>query len=112
MTHGWASPHMALTTARGRPDEPRRRMVRRRKPTGSIGNATREPNPHVKPVTRGQRLGAFFWVQSMVRDDGCRTLLFDLDMAVQTLSRDVPDHPSGVQLTGIYHNLLRRWAEV
>ena len=67
---------------------------------------------HVNAVTRGQRLGAFFWIQSMVRDDGCRTLLFDLDMAVQKLSRDVPDHPSGVQLTGIYHNLLRRWADV
>ena len=67
---------------------------------------------HVNAVTRGRRLGAFFWIQSMVRDDGCRTLLFDLDMAVQKLSRDVPDHPSGVQLTGIYHNLLRRWAEV
>ena len=67
---------------------------------------------HVNAVTRGQRLGSFFWVQSMVRDDGCRTLLFDLDMAVQKLSRDAPDHPSGVQLTGIYHNLLRRWAEV
>ena len=67
---------------------------------------------HVNAVTRGQRLAAFFWVQSMVRDDGCRTLLFDLDMAVQKLSRDVPAHPSGVQLTGLYHNLLRRWAEV
>ena len=67
---------------------------------------------HVNAVTRGQRLGSFFWVQSMVRDDGCRTLLFDLDMAVQKLSRDAPDHPTGVQLTGIYHNLLRRWAEV
>ena len=67
---------------------------------------------HVNAVTRGQRLGSFFWVQSMVRDDGCRTLLFDLDMAVQKLSRDAPDHPTGVQLTGLYHNLLRRWAEV
>jgi PKHD-type hydroxylase len=48
----------------------------------------------------------------MVRDDGQRTLLFDLDMAIQRLGQDVPDHPSGVQLTGIYHNLLRRWADV
>lgn len=48
----------------------------------------------------------------MVRDDGERTLLFDLDMAIQRISTDVPDHPSAVQLTGIYHNLLRRWADV
>ena len=69
------------------------------------------PNYAAEPRS-DQRLGSFFWVQSMVRDDGCRTLLFDLDMAVQKLSRDAPDHPTGVQLTGIYHNLLRRWAEV
>jgi PKHD-type hydroxylase len=65
----------------------------------------------VRPVTRGTRLGCFFWVQSMVRDDGARTLLFDLDNAIQALGRDVPDHASVVQLTGVYHNLLRRWAE-
>jgi PKHD-type hydroxylase len=67
---------------------------------------------HVRPVTRGARVASFFWVQSMVRDDGQRTLLFDLDLAVQGLLRDAPDHPSGVQITGVYHNLLRRWAEV
>jgi PKHD-type hydroxylase len=67
---------------------------------------------HVLPVTRGARVASFFWIQSMVRDDGRRTLLFDLDMAIQRLSRDVPDHPSAVQLTGVYHNLLRCWAEV
>lgn len=66
----------------------------------------------VQPVTRGARLAAFFWVQSMVRDDGQRTQLFDLDMAIQQLARDVPDHPAIVQLTGVYHNLLRRWAEL
>jgi PKHD-type hydroxylase len=66
---------------------------------------------HVRPVTRGARLGAFFWIQSMVRDDGQRTLLFDLDTAIQRISRDMPDHPSAVQLTGVYHNLLRRWAD-
>jgi PKHD-type hydroxylase len=47
-----------------------------------------------------------------VRDDGQRTLLFDLDTAIQRLSHDAPDHPSAVQLTGVYHNLLRRWAEL
>jgi PKHD-type hydroxylase len=67
---------------------------------------------HVTPVTRGKRIAAFFWVQSMIRDDGQRTLLFDLDTAIQALGRDVPDHPSVVQLTGLYHNLIRQWAEL
>jgi PKHD-type hydroxylase len=67
---------------------------------------------HVRPVTRGARIASFFWIQSMVRDDGQRTLLFDLDMAIQRITQDVPDHPSAVQLTGVYHNLLRRWADV
>lgn len=67
---------------------------------------------HVTPVTRGTRLCAFFWLQSMVRDDGRRSLLFDLDLAIQRLSADHPDHPSAVQLTGVYHNLLRQWAEM
>ena len=67
---------------------------------------------HVRPVTRGSRICSFFWIQSMVRDDAERTLLFDLDSAIQRISREVPDHPSSVQLTGVYHNLLRRWAEV
>jgi PKHD-type hydroxylase len=67
---------------------------------------------HVTPVTRGTRTCSFFWVQSMVRDDGARTLLFDLDMGVQRLNQDAPNHPAAVQLTGVYHNLLRRWAEV
>jgi PKHD-type hydroxylase len=66
---------------------------------------------HVRPVTSGTRLASFFWIQSMVRDDGERALLFDLDTAVQRLTRDVPDHPATVQLTGLYHNLLRRWAD-
>ena len=55
---------------------------------------------HVRPVTRGARLASFFWIQSMVRDDGARTLLFDLDTAIQRLGRDHPDHPSAVQLVG------------
>jgi PKHD-type hydroxylase len=67
---------------------------------------------HVRPVTRGARIASFFWIQSMVRDNGQRTLLFDLDMAIQRITQDVPDHPSAVQLTGVYHNLLRRWADV
>ncbi len=67
---------------------------------------------HVTPVTRGARVASFFWIQSLVRDDAQRTLLFDLDTAIQRVSQDVPDHPSAVQLTGIYHNLLRQWAEL
>src|SRR5580698_8368277 len=66
----------------------------------------------VSPVTRGTRLASFFWIQSMVRDDGERTLLFDLDVGIQRLNSDVSGHPAAVQLTGIYHNLLRRWADV
>jgi PKHD-type hydroxylase len=66
---------------------------------------------HVTPVTRGSRVSSFFWIQSMVRDDGQRTLLFDLDATVQQLAADAPGHPAPVRLTGIYHNLLRRWAD-
>lgn len=67
---------------------------------------------HVRPVTSGVRIASFFWVQSLVRDDGERALLFDLDTAIQRLNADAPDHPSAVQLTGVYHNLLRRWADL
>jgi PKHD-type hydroxylase len=67
---------------------------------------------HVRPVTRGARLASFFWIQSMVRDDGERTILFDLDVAIQRLMADVPEHTSVVELTSLYHNLLRRWADV
>jgi PKHD-type hydroxylase len=67
---------------------------------------------HVKPITRGRRIASFFWIQSMVRDDGQRALLFDLDNAIRRLGADHPSHPSVVQLTGVYHNLLRSWAEV
>ena len=66
----------------------------------------------VKPVTAGARVAAFFWIQSMVRDDSARAMLFDLDAAIQSVSRDAPGHPSAVQLTGVYHNLVRRWADV
>ena len=67
---------------------------------------------HVRPITRGTRLASFFWIQSMVRDDGERTILFDLDVAIQRLMSDAPEHPSVVELTSLYHNLLRRWADV
>ncbi len=67
---------------------------------------------HVRPVTRGARVASFFWIQSMLRDDGDRTLLFDLDTAIQRLTVDMADHPAAVQLTAVYHNLLRRWADL
>jgi PKHD-type hydroxylase len=67
----------------------------------------------VEPVTRGERLASFFWLQSMVRDSGERRLLFDLDQAIQKLSADAgAPNPAMVELVGVYHNLLRRWAEV
>src|SRR5262249_34657936 len=66
----------------------------------------------VETITRGERLASFFWIQSMVRDLGERALLFDLDQSIQKLGRDRPDHPTMVELAGVYHNLLRRWAEV
>src|SRR5580693_4989273 len=62
---------------------------------------------HVTPVTRGARIASFFWIQSMIRDDGERTLLYDLDTAIQRLAKESPGSSSGVQLTGVYHNLLR-----
>jgi PKHD-type hydroxylase len=65
----------------------------------------------VNPVTRGARVASFFWIQSMVRDDAQRTLLFDMDTAIQQMAQQSPDHPAVVQLTGVYHNLLRMWAE-
>lgn len=71
---------------------------------------------HVTPVTRGARICSFFWIQSMLRDDAQRSLLFDLDLAIQRLGRDLPEsavaQQTSVQLTGVYHNLLRQWAEV
>jgi PKHD-type hydroxylase len=65
----------------------------------------------VQPVTRGARLASFFWIQSMIREDHKRTLLLDLDTSIQQLNRVAADNPAMVQLTGVYHNLLRLWAE-
>lgn len=65
----------------------------------------------VAPVTRGVRVASFFWVQSLVRDDSRRRLLFELDTSIQTLTRSGADVDAVLQLTGIYHNLLRQWSE-
>ena len=67
---------------------------------------------HVTPVTRGVRVASFFWLQSMVRDDGARRILFDLDQSVQRLTGQLGGGDrSVIELTGVYHNLLRRWAD-
>ena len=65
----------------------------------------------VTPVTRGARVAAFFWVQSLIRDDSRRRLLFELDASIQRLTQTGADAASLLQLTGVYHNLLRQWAE-
>jgi PKHD-type hydroxylase len=66
----------------------------------------------VEPVTRGRRMASFFWIQSMVRSDTARTALFDLDQSIQALATTVGQKdPSIIRLTGVYHNLLRQWAD-
>lgn len=65
------------------------------------------------PVTRGARVASFFWLQSLVRDDADRESLFKLDVATQRVNLDKgPTDPAVIELTALYHNLLRRWAEV
>ena len=67
----------------------------------------------VEPVTRGRRVASFLWIQSMVRDDGARSALFDLDQSIQHLATELSEgHPALVRLAAVYHNLLRRWTEV
>ena len=65
----------------------------------------------VLPVTRGARVAAFFWVQSLIRDDARRRMLFELDTSIQTLTHTGADAAAVLRLTGVYHNLLRQWAE-
>ena len=66
----------------------------------------------VTPVVRGARIASFFWLQSLVRSDEQRRQLFELDVAIQALTARVPGAPELVSLTGVYHNLLRAWADV
>ncbi|ALG66529.1 Fe2+-dependent dioxygenase [Beggiatoa leptomitoformis] len=66
----------------------------------------------VATVTRGARIASFFWIQSMIRDDAQRAMLFDMDTAIQRLNQTNSDETARVQLTGCYHNLLRMWADV
>ncbi|MGY2366712.1 Fe2+-dependent dioxygenase [Pseudomonas azotoformans] len=66
----------------------------------------------INPVTRGERIASFFWIESLVREDSQRQLLLDMDVAIQTLTAQDADHHALLQLSGAYHNLLRRWSDV
>ena len=66
---------------------------------------------HVAPVTRGERIAAFFWIQSIVRDDHQREMLFDIDRAVQQLTADGAHDEAVLALTAHYHNIVRLWAD-
>ncbi|NWB98174.1 Fe2+-dependent dioxygenase [Pseudomonas gingeri] len=66
----------------------------------------------INPVTRGERIAAFFWIESLVREDSQRTLLLDMDVAIQRLNAENADEHALLQLSSVYHNLLRRWSDV
>lgn len=66
---------------------------------------------HVTPVTGGSRWSSFFWIQSMVRDEAARTMLFELDTSIQGLRKQIGDTPQVVSRAGLYHNLVCRWAD-
>jgi PKHD-type hydroxylase len=81
-------------------------------PAGQLALYPSSSLHHVTPVTRGERLASFFWIQSMIRDDGERRLLLDLDTSIQALAGERgQDDREIIRLTGLYHNLLRRWAD-
>jgi PKHD-type hydroxylase len=66
---------------------------------------------HVTPVTRGARVAAFFWVQSLIKDNSARDILHNMDRSIQELDAELPESEAVVRLTGCYHNLVRRWSE-
>lgn len=80
-------------------------------PAGSLVIYPSSSVHQVQPVTRGERIGCFMFIQSLVRDAEQRRLLFDLDMELLTLRQQLGETPSMVRLTGVYHNLLRRWGD-
>jgi PKHD-type hydroxylase len=80
-------------------------------PAGDLVLYSATSRHHVTPVTRGSRRSCFFWVQSMVQDEAARVTLFELDSAIQGLRQQVGDNAQVVSLTGLYHNLVRRWAQ-
>ena len=68
---------------------------------------------NVRPVTRGERVASFFWIQSMVKDDGERRMLFEMDQSIQSLNAERGANDTQVlRLTGLYHNLVRKWGEL
>jgi PKHD-type hydroxylase len=80
-------------------------------PAGDLVVYSATSRHHVTPVTRGSRWSSFFWIQSMIRDESARAMLFELDNAIQGLRKQVGDSEEVVSLTGLYHNLVRRWAD-
>ncbi|HEY0265467.1 MAG TPA: Fe2+-dependent dioxygenase [Rhizomicrobium sp.] len=80
-------------------------------PAGDLVLYSATSRHNVTPVTRGSRWASFFWIQSMIRDEAARAMLFDLDAAIQGLRGKVGDNEEVVALTGLYHNLVRRWAD-
>ena len=80
-------------------------------PAGDLVVYSATSKHHVTPVTRGSRWSSFFWIQSMIRDEAARGMLFELDNAIQGLRKQVGDSEQVVSLTGLYHNLVRRWAD-
>ena len=80
-------------------------------PRGDLVLYSATSRHHVTQVTRGSRWSSFFWIQSMVQDEAARTMLFELDTAIQGLRKQIGDSEQVVSLTGLYHNLLRRWAQ-
>jgi PKHD-type hydroxylase len=87
-------------------------MRRVKLPAGSMVLYPGTSVHRVTPVTRGRRLAAFFWVQSMVREDHKRMMLFELDRSIQQVATDNPESEATTSLAGVYHNLLRLWADV
>jgi PKHD-type hydroxylase len=80
-------------------------------PAGDLVLYSATSRHHVTPVTRGSRWSSFFWIQSMIREEAARNHLFELDHAIQGLRGQVGDNDEVVALTGLYHNLVRRWAD-
>lgn len=80
-------------------------------PAGDLVLYSATSKHHVAPVTRGSRWASFFWIQSMIRDEAARRHLFELDNAIRGLRAKVGDSQEVIDLTGLYHNLVRRWAD-
>ncbi len=93
-------------------EEPSGAHVQFKLPAGDLLLYAGSTVHRVTPVRAGVRLASFFWIQSMIRENPRREMLFSLDSAIQRLTADHPDHPAIVDLTAHYHNLVREWADV